>query len=246
MRAERRHELRENDLAQQIEQMVFSVQRHRMPILVILLGVVILVVVGVWYYNHNASVKAEAWATLMGTDLDEEAAAKETPEQRVDRFSELAAKKITNELTAMALKGAGDAALEAMQAAKTRGDSTAASEWAQKAEDYYKQVRDEFSTFVVTDAAAKFGLAFLAEERGAYTEAEAIYGQIREDQRYRNSPYGQQAQYRLDHLKNWQQRVVFAPATRPVATAPLTPILPGPPAPAATRPAATQPVVPKT
>lgn len=237
MKTARRHELRENDLAQQIGAAADALRQHGLPII---LGVVVVIaaVVGVNLYASNqAAAVDEAWKSL---GLSAGALGK-TPEERITKYRELAEQKVSPVLSGLALKLAADTAVNAMTEARGKNDAAAVRKWNDQAKQFYERVRNEYDGVTSAAGAARLGLGFLAEDRGEYKEAESIYKTLIADARFANTPFVEQAKYRVEQMPKWQTKVVFAPASRP-ASAPAFSVTPMPPTVMSMPPAAaTQP-----
>lgn len=229
MKAQRRHELKENELAIQIELLQDYLRRNGTKIMAVATALVVVAAAVMYVVNSRAATRQQA-LRLLGMGPEKPA---ETTEGKMAPYKELADQNLDPVITATALKSAADVALNAMNEALDKGDKTGAARWADEARKLYSRVRELFDNVPGVGIAARFSLADIAEDTGAFAEAEGIYQGIVADPQFRLTPYVGQARYRLDHLKDWGKPVKFA-ASQPaiVSTAPST-------APAA-MPAATQ------
>jgi hypothetical protein len=65
MKSERRHELRENDLADSVEQLSERLRPYVTPILSVAIGVLVLVFVGLFVSSRWEATRSESWDTCL-------------------------------------------------------------------------------------------------------------------------------------------------------------------------------------
>lgn len=221
MKTARRHELRENELAQQIEAAVDFMRRNAV-FLVLGTGVVVVAIVAwIMLSGRGAAERDEIWQTLGSAPR----AVAQQPEERVRRYVEVADRNVSPLASAMALKRAADSAVEAMAAARDANNATAVDKHADEARRLYQRIVDQHDGEFLIACAARFGLAYLAEERGDLGEAEKSYRSILSDPRTENTPHRIEAQYRLDNMNKWTTRIAFAPPAPTPPTPRITPLL---------------------
>ncbi|MCK6483183.1 MAG: hypothetical protein HUU22_07005 [Phycisphaerae bacterium] len=207
MKTARRHELRENELAQQIEAAADFMRRNA-TYLVIGTGVVVVAIVAwIMLSGRGAAERDDIWQTLGSAPRG----VAQQPEERIRRYVEVADRNVSPLASAMALKRAGDSAVEAMVTARDAGNATAADKHADEARRLYQRVVDQFDGEFILSCAVRFGLAYLAEERGDLGDAEKWYRSILSDPRTEHTPHRIEAQYRLDNMSKWTTRIAFAP-----------------------------------
>lgn len=230
MKTARRHELRENELAQQLGSLPDRLREHGLTIGLVAAVVVVAVVGFSMYSSSRAEAISETWRTINQGPSDAK-----TPEDRMARYREIADQNISPTATALALKAAADQAVAAMDDARLKGDAATAKRYRDQAGPLYQQIVQQHDSVLAIGGAARLGLAYLAEDAGDYGAAQQMYQTLMKESRFAGTPYASQAEFREKQLGKWKIPVVFAPASRPATM------------PAATRTAATQPVaVPMT
>jgi hypothetical protein len=65
MKSERRHELRENDLADSVEQLSERLRPYVTPILSVAIGILVLVFVGLFVSSRWEATRSESWDTCL-------------------------------------------------------------------------------------------------------------------------------------------------------------------------------------
>lgn len=232
MDTQRRHQLRENELAQQLQSLGGTLREHRKTITTAAVVVVVVVVAGYLYANHREAARRDAWTAL--TEAQRAASA----EERVRKLLDVADQGVDPAITRTALRTALEAALSGMSQSRDRNETAAAQRCADLARNVCDRIMRDLRDQADVVALARMAQAVLAEDRRDYAEAERIYREIAGDPALKESPVAAQAKFRLDHVNDWKQPVVFAPASVP-ASAPAS-------APAASQPPASAPTAPPT
>jgi hypothetical protein len=81
----------------------------------------------------------------------------------------------------------------------------------------YTQALEKCSTDPSLAAAAKFGLGLCAEELGNFEQARQIYSDITANADFEGTVAVAQANRRLETMADYERKVVFKPAPKPVA-----------------------------
>jgi len=228
MKSRRRHELKENVLAQELGKLKEIFSKYGNWILVGLAAAVIVLLIVRHYTGRESARYREDKAQFEKLLTDEK-----IPEK--DRLAGLTALAETAKdpvLAASAAIWAGDFCCERYLRALHSSDASEAQDYRRKAEDLYKMIISAHPERKLFVAKAHLGLGVLAENAGDFAAAE---------QQYRNVaplvnsgyPVAQEAARRLEMRQAWSQPVEFA-TTLPTQPATAT-------APAATAPAAEKP-----
>src|SRR5256885_7368303 len=96
MKAERRQELRTNELSQQIDQVGEYVKQNAAILTAIIIAVAAIVGGGFWYVRHQQSNLMNGWAILADRNATGEIG------QRIDAFRDVANENLDPELTVQA------------------------------------------------------------------------------------------------------------------------------------------------
>jgi hypothetical protein len=261
MKAERRHELQDNDLQKVIKGLptFWDVHGNR-----ILIGI-ILVAVLVWAIRWRMStgresarraqdamaVAREGISELSSMDVLP-GAPNVTANARSQRITDVrAALEVVNRETedrptqAEALVARGDlnwliANMPELPGAATQPAlrvDTAPEQALKTAEEAYNQVLSQYADQKIPVMSARFGLAAIAENRGDWDKARQLYGAVENDPSAAQG-FKDQAKVRTELLKRMQHAIYIAPAPQP-ATQPVPSVLRLPNGGAATQPAAT-------
>jgi hypothetical protein len=235
MKAQRRHELKENVLARELDQMRGLLSRYGNWIAGGIAAVVVVFLV-VWYY-HSRSVR----------ELSEEQARLDslvsepnfTDEQRLEGLTGLADHARSPVVGASAAVTAGDMLSERYLDGMRRTPPEDSPQTRQQAEKSYRLAIEKYPERKLFAARAHFGLAVLAETAGDFATAKGEYEQVVRlvDATY---PVAVEAQGRLRTLPLHSQPVRFATTTQATQRAATRPAGRGRPAPAT----ATVPAVP--
>jgi hypothetical protein len=258
MKAERRHQLQDNELAKQLESLPEKLQRHASKI--VLAITFFLLVFFMLRYRQNAAIQrqnalAEATATAqLGPRQLRALDGQFIPPEQLAGFRNEVTRDVSNAIDTILREAEGDegAALRAdalvakgdlnwslANLSPLRGATTQESlrpprsseEYLKSAETAYRDVVNAYSNQMLAWVSAQFGLAAIAENRGDWQAARDAYAAIinRKD-----APVGfqQQARGKLLILEDIQGPVLLGayPATAPAtaATTPPTTTAPSP------------------
>ena len=205
MKSERRHELQHNTLDTELSNMVTFFKSHWVKLVYGLL-IVVLAVVGFRYYQRQHITKSLNYQTryeqLVMKSMDP---ATHQPEL-VAGFEELAEQTTTPYLAANSLLQLGKLfAIQSTLAAPGKGE-----EASKDAAVKYKRVISEHTDLPEQTAAARMGLAALAENRGDYPAARKEYETILAMKELEGYPVLAQAAAALEISKKWTRPTTLA------------------------------------
>ncbi|MBN1345754.1 MAG: hypothetical protein JXQ73_23880 [Phycisphaerae bacterium] len=218
MKASRRQQLRTNELAQNLTQLVEFLKANTGSVLAGAAAVVVLVALGIYWYSANVSRKQQGWTQYYATQMSR------TPEERLAALQQLASDYKDPVLASMALLSLGDGSLQQAKA-PMRGPEDR-QRLASQAIGAFNEIINNYPEQTLAVAGARFKLAGLAEDGHDWQEARRQYQAIISDKRFERLPQRQEAVEAEKRLEDLSQNVVFAPATttgptsRKVATPP--------------------------
>ena len=255
MKAERRHELQQNSLAQSITNLPTLLRVHGAKIL---LGIIIALLVAILIYQKTRRSEqqlqsgwgdvAEARMAIQqlsrtagmdygNPDLLFKARVRSVESIEVSLATVLAADD--RQLAAQGFLLRGDlnwtlANLPEIPEATTRPTlrlPAASADYLKKAEDNYNKVVGNYADLYDLVSNARFGLASIQENRRNFDEAAKVYTTIKNDAHTLPS-YKTLAEARLATLEQIKHPMYVAPTTQPsILTAPSVPSIPTPSAP---------------
>jgi len=209
MKAERKQELRTNDLAQQIDSTVSYVKENGARLAAIVLGAAVVVAVFVWYSNHRRSRVDDALDSLYGPSVPDD------PSARIRTFQSIIDDNVNADVTLAAWLRIGDEAIRQLTVPdEPLDDATtkpATENWPELARNAFERVESLAGDNLTARGRALFGLAWVAEYRYDFEAARKIYQRVLDDARFAGLPFHDQARYRLDHLKDWSSPIEFPP-----------------------------------
>lgn len=213
MKAERRHELHENELAQALARVRVYVETHGKRLLLIVAGAVALIVIISMVIRSSAESRARDWAKY--SDLL--SGATETDmEQVLSGLLDLAETTADQALAVCCLGRSGELALSLAVSAENDED---ARKYTDQAERAFKQILNRFSRYPMARGVALCGLATVAENRFALTGDASLKNSAREnlervsnDPELNATPMQSQAITRLAMLDELFRPTLFAPA----------------------------------
>lgn len=214
MKTERRHELQQNELAQQIDQFGDYARRNANRLLAVGVGVLVVIIAGYWVIKSRESRIMDGWATLSDTTLAAD------PASAIDRYRAVAAESGNAQLTISAWLRVGETAMSQIiteggkKDSATSAPATAAKDWRKAAEEAYQNVvRLAGSADTTAKGQALMMLGVLAEDRGEFEEARKFYAQIKDNKQFEMTPLPDQAEFRMAGLAHWSKPVSFPPAS---------------------------------
>ncbi|OHB77467.1 MAG: hypothetical protein A2Z25_16955 [Planctomycetes bacterium RBG_16_55_9] len=239
MKADHRHELKTNELADWLSHLPEWTKQNITTIIMVCVVVVVGLGIYTWrVYNYNVvRVRERAEFTNLINQLAGAKAqivrAQDQAQTRDSSFTLLQPAKGL-ETFAQSTKNDHMAALALIKRAE-----------ALRAEVHYGNVEKEYFTSQINEAknsytealqrcpdepslaaAAQFGLGLCEEEFGNFEQARQIYQEVAADPDFEPTVAAAQAKYRLATMADYRQQVVFGPAPKPAATQPVTQIRP--------------------
>jgi len=216
MKAHRRQELKENDLAHWLKETAKNVQENSSKILLAGAVVIVVIVVGLIFMQSRQQARAAAWERLSKLSLvDYEGIRRSLPE-----LESLAADASGDALGLTVLSKWGEVALRAVSMSADDAEKAEANEQAGTA---FQELRTSFADNPLALGVALCGLATVEENRFVLTgdascrgRAKAYLEQVRDDDRLNGTPFKEQALNRLNALDETFTVVKFAPPLPPV------------------------------
>lgn len=214
MRAERRHELQTNELAQQIDVFGDYIKKHAGMLTAIFAGAVIVVVGIFWMARQRQNTVLAGWSTLNDSELLSD------PTMAIDKYRQVAEEAATPALAIEAWLKVGETAMtQHISPSKT---ATSQQDWSQIATDAFTKIVQKYEDHPIATAVSRLSLGILAENKGQTEAAREQYEKVVADKRIALTPYPAQARFRIDHLEEWTKPIEFPPP--PIAAATIPPI----------------------
>ena len=211
MKTERRQELRTNQLSTQLDEIGQYAKKNAIALTVAVVAVVAVTVGGFAYHNSQENRRSDAWNAIDNYDPTLE------PAEIVARAETVVADNISPEITVAALLRIGDAAMQEYAVPSlSKGDSgeagpSSSPNWAEEAESAYTRILNDFADQEIAGGRAMIALGVLAENRGDGENARKWYDRVLKVERLADTPFPQQAQYRLSGLDSRLQPIEFPP-----------------------------------
>ncbi|MDY7010852.1 MAG: tetratricopeptide repeat protein [Planctomycetota bacterium] len=220
MKAQRRHELHENVLAQELGNIRSFYKRYGNWITALLVAVLVVVLV-VWHYRSRSAAELAEQSALYET-LKRDIGVPDKQASALEGLIDLAENARDPLLSASASMFAADFCSEQYVTGMRRSDGKPVDQYRAKAEKYYRLVIENNPDRKVFVARAHLGLGMLAESAANWTTARSEYNLVQRllDESF---PVSAEAQRRLNILDAWSKPFRFAtiaPTTEPAATAP--------------------------
>lgn len=238
MRPEHRHELKTNDLAEWIANLPqwFKKNRNR----IIYVSVVIIIVGGYYlWYNYQKNVVAVREKTFITNVLTQLPAKKArilyAYSQGIDAsfelldlaklLSGLAEKTKNTKTAALALIEQGQILRTELHYRLKSPDQNQLKSQITQAKNAYNKALNLLEPNDVDNAKklypsliaeAKFGLGLCEEELGNFDEAKKIYTELTSSAELKDTTAAAQAKLRLDTMDEYEEKIAFKPAPRPL------------------------------
>ncbi len=238
MKAEHRHELKTNELAEWLINFPnWAKENLKMIIYLSVLTVVVIACAVFHWYNKNVeSVQQDlnltsGLATITKSQMDilkgqtKGLDLSYTLIQVADRLDATARDTSNDHSAALALIKAADALRMELHYRTDSPPDTEIAERINKAKDRYNQALQKATDTAALVAAATFGLGLCEEELGNFQAAEDIYAGIVANPDFKPTVSAAQAKLRLATMADYLEKPVFKPAEkkRPPSAAPIKP-----------------------
>jgi tetratricopeptide (TPR) repeat protein len=214
MKTGRRQQLRTNELAQTLTDLIEFLKDNSGSVLAGGAAIVVVVALGLYWYSAKASARQQGWTDLYGSQLAG------SPDQRLSNLRNVATRYEDPQLAAIAWLNYADGSLQ--QAMSGTRNLTDQQRLLSEAVKGYKTIIDLYPDELLAVAAARFKFASLAENQRRWDEAREHYQAVADDPRFEKLPHSQQAAAAVKRLDEIAVPVVFsrapvtAPASRPV------------------------------
>ena len=238
MKAEERHKLKSNELAESLEQVPAYLRAHGSKLLAGTVVVLVVVIGGLWWWNSQAAAQEQRAADLHellidGDRLQVMAAfqARQSmsggPEaawagsvgyssaEMVARLEELAGEAVGTNLGGTAMLQQAEVLRSELMYATREINASEKEAICQRAEKLYSQVVAGYGDSVILSGAAQMGRGLIAEERAQWDKAREIYGKLAAESgtAMGGTIYPDQARERLILLESLVAPVVFKAAS---------------------------------
>lgn len=221
MKAEERHELKDNELAQWLGQLPqWARQNTRQIVLICGIIAAAAIIYGWYYYEKNIAYvrRRQAFSEqIMQLNANKRQAATEGTKakdlsfmltQSADTFGQLASKAKDKDMAALAYVKRGEALRASVHYKPTQFTQDMASQ-IQLARDSYSRAVELAPANPTILALAKYGLGLCAEELRDYQATEQVYRQIVADPNLAGTVGQAAAEFRLRTFKDYTSEVVF-------------------------------------
>lgn len=210
MKSEERHELKTNELQENLQQIIAFAREHGTRLLVGAVLVVAAVAAG-FYWNYTRAQAVDQEWTQLQSILESGIGTEELPAGELER---LAMEATQPQLAAQAWATLGNHNIYKVLRAEDDAEATAAADAARRA---YQEIISKYPSQLISAGSAHLGLAILAENDGDWEQAREHYTQITSNQQYAAWPIMELAVQRKNDLATWDEPVVFA-TSQPAAT----------------------------
>ncbi len=212
MKATRRQELRSNELADWVSNIVAYVQARSQTIIVVLVAAVVLLGVAMYWRSSAQSRRVEGWQTLLillSTSKQQDPAVLDKLEQVPGSYSDPA-------LKAMAYAQVGNRLV----------DEATLADKPEVAQDYLGRAEAAFQAILAQTpdqrypaAIARMGLGSLAADRGDFDSAKRYYEMVGNDEQLKGTPFPAEASAALTALEAARKLPPLAATTQPAEAA---------------------------
>ena len=227
MKADHRHELKTNELADWLAHFPQWAQENRTTL--IGAGVVLLVVIGVYsmrFYRKGVDVRQQAQLTNLVTQVSmqkrtiAQAAGQGTDQSvtllpLVQDLQGFADGSGNDRMAALALIKRAEALRSELHYRLTDATRDEVATQIAQAQDSYRQALERAASVPALAATAQLGLGLCDEELGQFEEAKAAYRSVAENADYEGTAAQAAAAYRLKTMDDYKGTVVFMPAPEP-------------------------------
>jgi len=237
MKADHRHELKTNELADWLAHFPQWAQENRSTL--IGAGVVIVVVMGVYFvrfYRKGLDVRQHAQLTNLVTQVSAQkrtiaqAAGQGTDQSvtllpLVQDLQSFAEGSGNDRMAALALIKRAEALRSELHYRLTDATGEEVATQIAQAQASYRQALERAGSVPTLAAAAQLGLGLCDEELGNFEEAKTAYRGVAENAAYAGTAAQAAAAYRLKTMDDYKGAVVFKPAPEPKPATASTPTI---------------------
>jgi len=211
MKSSRRQQLRTNELAQSLAQLVDFLKANSGVVLAGVAAVILVIGLAIYWYSAKVASREQGWTDFYANQFEGAA------QTRLANFRNIATKYKDEPLAASAWLNFAEGSLrQAMSGTRAPADRKRLLDQAAGA---YNTIISQYPDQVLAVAGARFKLANLAESQRRWEEARQHYQAVASDPRFANMPQRQLAIEATERLAAISQPVVFA---KPVTTGPTT------------------------
>jgi len=212
MKTTRRQQLRTNELAQSLAELMEFFRRNSTAVLAGSAGVILVLVLGVYWYVARVSARYQGWDDFYGSQL----VAEGSPDARLSAFRAVAGKYKDPVLVALSWLKLGDACVQEAVSGTRSGEEVMRLH--SEAANAYLTILNHYPDQTLAVAGAHFGLAFLEENQHRWEEARKHYQAVADDPRFAHMPHKTEALEAIKRLETLRQPVVFSPPPSTSAT----------------------------
>jgi tetratricopeptide (TPR) repeat protein len=228
MKAQRRQELKTNDLAQTLADIKEFLEKYGTYVGGGAIIVVVVLVASMWWRNSLRSEQRRQWEDLYGLQEasvkllwgqpgeGQPGAAGPDFDTLVARHRTLIASATNPQVKMRALSALGDLSWRYARLGAGAGPGTELRNRAlEESASAYRQLAEDYANDSRARGNALLSLAVIAEERGNFDRAEEIYNQLKSDPAFAGTVFAESASEALDRLEDLREEIVFAPAPPP-------------------------------
>ena len=239
MRADHRHELKTNELADWLMHFPDWLRENRNSLLGMAAILVIAVAVYFWIYYHKniASARTQTRLTNLVTQLPKQKADIAQAMGKGDQsyllidlardLQDFAQSTNDPEMSALALIERAETLRSELHYRSGEVSRDEMAKQLAQAQASYEQALKKAEDVPALAATAQFGLGLCEEELGNFDKAKGIYKAISENAAYDGTSAKAAAAFRLKTVDDYKTTVVFKPAPPPQASAPTIQLTPG-------------------
>ena len=237
MKADHRHDLKTNELADWLAHFPQWAQENRTTLIGV--GVAIVVLIGVYFvrfYRKDVDVRQHMQLTNLVTQMSAQkrtiaqAAGQGTDQsvtllpigQDLQSFAEGSG---NDQMAALALIKRAEALRAELHYRLTDASGEEVAKQIAQAQDSYRQALERAASVPALAAAAQLGLGLCDEELGNFTEAKAAYREVAENADYEGTAAQAAAAYRLKTVDDYKGAIAFKPAPVPKPATASSPIM---------------------
>lgn len=206
MKAERRHELQENELGHELQSLLTFFKNHGNKIGWVLLVIALIGLVWSFVGRRSQEKAADLQASFDKAIYDPSL----TPEQQIDMLNALVVQGQDRQKAAAACLKMGEIYATRLLQTSRDADPTAWDKLAEEASNRYQKVLNEFGKETVMVAQARIGLAKIAENRRDFATARQQYETVAKDAALAGFPVQMLAEAYLQSLAELETPVPMA------------------------------------